>query len=203
MLQNAYFLAKTIGADTADNEQHFAEILPKLATTLRVRRWAPRGRPLRCSSAQCACTPSRARPSGPAPLSSVLTIVSLRLPFFRERLISHLNLVQSKQRRNNWHSECVPWLSFSPCSSFGYWFQFNFEFWWFADLLIVVWREWPGHQVLIALTNSSFRIFQIVIASRVRNLKTSDSHQQKNINERCWDASTAAQSKCRASTEYV
>ena len=24
MLQNAYFLAKTIGADTADNEQHFA-----------------------------------------------------------------------------------------------------------------------------------------------------------------------------------
>ena len=32
MLQNAYFLAK-IGADTAENEQHFAEILP---TTLRV-----------------------------------------------------------------------------------------------------------------------------------------------------------------------
>ena len=28
MLQNAYFLAK-IGADTAENEQHFAEILPK------------------------------------------------------------------------------------------------------------------------------------------------------------------------------
>ena len=27
MLQNAYFLAKT-GADTAENEQHFAEILP-------------------------------------------------------------------------------------------------------------------------------------------------------------------------------
>ena len=34
MLQNAYFLAK-IGADTAENEQHYAEILP---TTLRVRR---------------------------------------------------------------------------------------------------------------------------------------------------------------------
>ena len=32
MLQNAYLLAK-IGADTAENEQHFAEILPKLATT--------------------------------------------------------------------------------------------------------------------------------------------------------------------------
>ena len=28
MLQNAYFLAK-IGADTAENEQHFPEILPK------------------------------------------------------------------------------------------------------------------------------------------------------------------------------
>ena len=28
MLQNAYFLAK-VGADTAENEQHFAEILPK------------------------------------------------------------------------------------------------------------------------------------------------------------------------------
>ena len=27
MLQNAYFLAK-IGADTAENEHHFAEILP-------------------------------------------------------------------------------------------------------------------------------------------------------------------------------
>ena len=27
MLQNAYFVAK-IGADTAENEQHFAEILP-------------------------------------------------------------------------------------------------------------------------------------------------------------------------------
>ena len=29
MLQNTYFLAK-IGADTAENEQHFAEILPKI-----------------------------------------------------------------------------------------------------------------------------------------------------------------------------
>ena len=29
MLQNAYFLAK-IGADTAENEQHFAEKLPKI-----------------------------------------------------------------------------------------------------------------------------------------------------------------------------
>ena len=30
MLQNAYFPAK-IGADTAENEQHFAEILPTVA----------------------------------------------------------------------------------------------------------------------------------------------------------------------------
>ena len=37
MLQNAYFVAK-IGADTAENEQHFVEICQKLATTLRVRR---------------------------------------------------------------------------------------------------------------------------------------------------------------------
>ena len=29
MLQNAYFLAK-ISADAAENEQHFAEILPKI-----------------------------------------------------------------------------------------------------------------------------------------------------------------------------
>ena len=40
MLQNAYFLAK-IGADTAEHEQHFAEICQKLATTLRVRRTGP------------------------------------------------------------------------------------------------------------------------------------------------------------------
>ena len=41
MLQNAYFLAK-IGADTAGNEQHFAEILP---IGRRVADWGPR-RPL-------------------------------------------------------------------------------------------------------------------------------------------------------------
>ena len=41
MLQNAYFLAK-IGADTAENEQHFAEILPTDA--LWRRDVAPRRR---------------------------------------------------------------------------------------------------------------------------------------------------------------
>ena len=34
MLSNAYFLAK-IGADTAENEQHFAEILPRRRLVLR------------------------------------------------------------------------------------------------------------------------------------------------------------------------
>ena len=40
MLQNAYFLAK-IGADTAENEQHFAEILPKIGNypTGRLTPW--------------------------------------------------------------------------------------------------------------------------------------------------------------------
>ena len=37
MLQNAYFLAK-IGADTAENEQHFAEILPKTGNAPRHER---------------------------------------------------------------------------------------------------------------------------------------------------------------------
>ena len=39
MLQNAYFLAK-IGADTAENEQHFAKILPKTGNypTVTTRR---------------------------------------------------------------------------------------------------------------------------------------------------------------------
>ena len=39
MLQNAYFLAK-IGADTAENEQHLAEILPKTGNGRRERRAA-------------------------------------------------------------------------------------------------------------------------------------------------------------------
>ena len=46
MLQNAYLLAK-IGADTAENEQHFAEILPKTGnypagSAVGARRAAPR-----------------------------------------------------------------------------------------------------------------------------------------------------------------
>ena len=51
MLQNAYLLAK-IGADTAENEQHFAENLPKAdnyptgPTAPSPRRRAPRARGL-------------------------------------------------------------------------------------------------------------------------------------------------------------
>ena len=43
MLQNAYFLAK-IGADTAENEQHFAEILPtdaRRGPATVTPRWTP------------------------------------------------------------------------------------------------------------------------------------------------------------------
>ena len=36
MLQNAYLVAK-IGADTAEDEQHFAEILPKISAKCEVR----------------------------------------------------------------------------------------------------------------------------------------------------------------------
>ena len=38
MLQNAYFLAK-VGADTAENEQHFAEICQKLAPPEQETPW--------------------------------------------------------------------------------------------------------------------------------------------------------------------
>ena len=55
MLQNAYLLAK-IGADTAENEQHFAEICQKLAT----------GSPVSFAARSRAATPPVAR-GGRAP----------------------------------------------------------------------------------------------------------------------------------------
>jgi len=57
MLQNAYFLAK-IGADTAENEQQFAEILPKIGNY-------PTG-PIAASSFQRRCPQGAAtrRPCG-------------------------------------------------------------------------------------------------------------------------------------------
>ena len=42
MLQNAYLFAK-IGANTAENEQHFTEILPKTGNYLRVLPEPPAG----------------------------------------------------------------------------------------------------------------------------------------------------------------
>ena len=56
MLQNAYFLAK-IGADTADNDQHFAEILPKTGnypTGPPSQRRAPRPPSSSCRDAEAA-----------------------------------------------------------------------------------------------------------------------------------------------------
>ena len=73
MLQNAYFLAK-IGADTAENEQHFAEILPKTGNyptgprgvaepaRRRARRRGaaePRGHVAGLASRDLACTGAR------------------------------------------------------------------------------------------------------------------------------------------------
>ena len=52
MLQNAYFLAK-IGADTAENEQHFAENLPKTGNY-------PTGPPRRASAASAPQDPAAA-----------------------------------------------------------------------------------------------------------------------------------------------
>ena len=53
MLKNAYFLAK-IGADTAENEQHFAEICQKLATTRQSARLTPRLTPARVHAVEAA-----------------------------------------------------------------------------------------------------------------------------------------------------
>ena len=55
MLQSAYLRAK-IGTDTTENEQHFAEICQKLATTLRARRPAVRAREMSATSIACRHT---------------------------------------------------------------------------------------------------------------------------------------------------
>ena len=67
MLQNAYFVAK-IGADTAENEQHFAENLPKINNypTGPPSRGRPRGRPRARGRAPPGTSgiPGRAPPGG-------------------------------------------------------------------------------------------------------------------------------------------
>ena len=66
MLQNAYLLAK-IGADTAENEQHFAKILPTDALLARPRRGSASctgaGGP--GPGAACGTAPLVLRPRGP------------------------------------------------------------------------------------------------------------------------------------------
>ena len=68
MLQNAYLLAK-IGADTAENEQHFAEILPTDALwRLRTQRAARPRRGLREAQGEAARPAAEVqveRPKGP------------------------------------------------------------------------------------------------------------------------------------------
>ena len=60
MLQNAYFLAK-IGADTAENEQHFAEILPR---TGNYPTGPPGPQRVRWAAAAPSTRPRRRRRSG-------------------------------------------------------------------------------------------------------------------------------------------
>ena len=54
MLQNAYLLAK-IGADTAENEQHFADNLPKIGNYPTVLDLLGRGRLFLCSQLRPLC----------------------------------------------------------------------------------------------------------------------------------------------------
>ena len=85
MLSNAYFLAK-IGADTAENEQHFAEILPigrrgvrrGGARHARLRGGAPRGG----SAPRCWCPGAR----GPGPAGPPARHGSSRGPLWKRAL---------------------------------------------------------------------------------------------------------------------
>ena len=67
MLQNAYLLAK-IGADTAENELHFAEILPKIGNypTTTSRRSRVPGPPHAHAAPRGDRAPAAPRARGPA-----------------------------------------------------------------------------------------------------------------------------------------
>ncbi len=69
MLQNAYFLAK-IGADTAENEQHFAEILP---IDRRVAARAPGASAVGAAEAAGAWSPPRESRRGEESAAPVAT----------------------------------------------------------------------------------------------------------------------------------
>ena len=75
MLQNAYLRAK-IGADTAENERDFAEILPKIGVTLGVRQAIQGARAIpRLSSSGSGMLGGGRRIGGPAECSVGLLIV--------------------------------------------------------------------------------------------------------------------------------
>ena len=92
MLQNAYFLAK-IGADTAENEQHFAEILPngrRVADRARLDRRARR-------APACAAAARRGRALGSANASGPFSVVQ----FFFEIYTSRMHSFFSRRRGVN------------------------------------------------------------------------------------------------------
>ena len=80
MLQNAYFLAK-IGADTAENEQHFAEILPKTGNY-------PTGQHQSTSTGSGQAARQAAQPAG-QPWGSCQLLANFRQNVARFRLYRH------------------------------------------------------------------------------------------------------------------
>ena len=63
MLSNAYFLAK-IGADTAENEQHFAEILPNFVEKSAEEAAEAAARAARLEALAAAVAENRAQTDG-------------------------------------------------------------------------------------------------------------------------------------------
>ena len=104
MLQNAYFLAK-IGADTAENEQHFAEILPKIGNDptgrgVRAARRAARGRAA-VPRREPALGPLRG-PEGAQPVGANVSCLQRRLDrrsFQREEIQHSLMRPTKKQTK--------------------------------------------------------------------------------------------------------
>ena len=76
MLQNAYLVAK-IGADTAENEQHFAEILPKISN------YPPPPRPSGPPPPGARRRPQAvASPYSAQPLAATIPLIAQRWSFF-------------------------------------------------------------------------------------------------------------------------
>ena len=125
MLQNAYFLAK-IGADTAENEQHFAEIL----TTDALCRHEPRSR------REPACRPPPLRRGEPVPgpfrpafwhgyigpgIPEAVKIGRKNFYKYSVFLITFFSLYRSKhywQKKENHDFETLRYFNFNRISSF-------------------------------------------------------------------------------------